>query len=112
MSKAKIKNNEPYPLNLFLSVDDGFLRTPIPVEKITQDNLDGLLHAITLLPERYQEILRLRFDERRTLSEIGEKFGVTTERIRAVIVAAHRKLREASLYVFLKYGKQGYAERF
>ncbi len=110
MSKAKLKCKEPYPLNLFLSVDNGCLHTPIPVEDITQDKLDGLLHAVTLLLDRHQEILRLRFEERCTLAEIGEKFGISVERVRALIVTAQRKLREPSLYVFLKYGKQGKAE--
>jgi RNA polymerase primary sigma factor len=61
---------------------------------------ETLEHVISTLRPREQEILRLRFglddDHARTLGEIGEKFGLTRERIRQIEVKALRKLRHPS----------------
>lgn len=52
------------------------------------------------LTEREQRVLRLRFgldDGRaRTLEEVGQKFGVTRERIRQIEAKTLRKLRHPS----------------
>ncbi len=53
--------------------------------------------ALGTLSEKEREILRLRFgigtDQEHTLEEIGERFGVTRERIRQIEAKALRKLR-------------------
>ena len=50
------------------------------------------------LPEREATILRYRFgldgDDERTLEEVGEKFGVTRERIRQLQNIALTKLKK------------------
>jgi RNA polymerase primary sigma factor len=49
------------------------------------------------LPKREEKILRLRFGldggEEQTLEEVGEKFGLTRERIRQIQNEAFKKLR-------------------
>lgn len=75
--------NEPYPMNLLLIVNDSFSRSePLATEDIRQDNIDGLLYAVTLLPERTQKMIRLRYVERQTFKKIGETLGISTERVR------------------------------
>jgi RNA polymerase primary sigma factor len=63
-------------------------------EKTTNDMLRQML---TTLPEREQTILRYRFglegEGEKTLEEVGEKFGVTRERIRQIQNLALQKLR-------------------
>jgi len=53
---------------------------------------------VATLDPREQTILRARFgldgDDEKTLEEVGEKFGVTRERIRQIQDAALRKLRK------------------
>jgi RNA polymerase primary sigma factor len=53
--------------------------------------------ALAGLPEKEREILRLRFgigvDREHTLEEVGERFGLTRERIRQIEMKALRKLR-------------------
>jgi hypothetical protein len=44
---------------------------------------------------RYKEILRLRYEQRYTLAEIGAKYGVTRERARQLLVKAISRLRIA-----------------
>ena len=104
--KAALK--EDYPLNLLLTVNDGFFHCePLANEDIKQDNIDGLLYAVSLLPERTQEMIRLRFEERQTFSKIGETLGITTERVRYLLSDAEAKLRRPNLYNYIKCGKVG-----
>lgn len=64
-------------------------------DKTTKDMLRELL---VTLPEREQIILRYRFgldgDRERTLEEVGQRFGVTRERIRQIQNIALQKLRK------------------
>jgi RNA polymerase primary sigma factor len=53
---------------------------------------------VKALPEREATILRYRFgldgDKEKTLEEVGQKFGVTRERIRQIQNIALKKLRK------------------
>jgi len=61
---------------------------------LLREQLNEVLHTLT---EREQRVLRLRFgldDGRaRTLEEVGQRFGVTRERIRQIEAKTLRKLR-------------------
>jgi RNA polymerase primary sigma factor len=67
---------------------------------------ETLERVISTLKPKEQEILRLRFgfddNNTRTLEEIGEKFGVTRERIRQIEAKALRKLNSSSKSKILK----------
>ncbi len=115
MNTEKIKSRnvsaEPYPINLLIALNEHNVRgTPLSIEELTQDNFDGLAVALTTLPERVQEMIRLRFVERQTYSKIGELFGITGERVRFLIRDGLRKLRYPAIYAYIKYGKNGNAE--
>ena len=109
LARRRAMLNEPYPMNLMLLVnDDGASRfEPLATEDIKQDNIDGLLYAVTFLPERTQEIIRLRFEERQTYRQIGEAIGISIERVRYLVSEAEVKLRRPNLYGYIKYGKVG-----
>lgn len=69
-----------------------------PSEKLDFDHLKAEFHAVLgSLKKREQEILALHFGlvngTSHTLKEIGEKFGLTTERIRQIEAKALKKLR-------------------
>ena len=69
-----------------------------PLEQAAQVTLNELIHtAVKGLSAREQEVLRLRFGLHNpndlTLEEIGQKFGVTRERIRQIEAKALKKLR-------------------
>ncbi|MGQ9825796.1 MAG: sigma-70 family RNA polymerase sigma factor, partial [Desulfotomaculales bacterium] len=61
---------------------------------------DQLDEVLTTLTDREQNVLRRRFgldDGRaRTLEEVGQRFGVTRERIRQIEAKTLRKLRHPS----------------
>jgi RNA polymerase primary sigma factor len=72
--------------------------TPSPVQSVEHHLLrDDLLDTLDTLTPREARILRLRFglegEETYTLREVGEKLGVTRERIRQIERQALRKLR-------------------
>ena len=80
-----IKNDEqPSPDNMLLSES---LKTEIA-------------SALSTLPEREAEVLRLYYgletEHAMTLEEIGEKFNLTSERVRQIKEKAIRRLRHAS----------------
>ncbi len=73
----------------------------VPSESTAKEQLDKLLTgAMTLLTEREQEVIRLRFAlgvniNDLTLEEIGKQFNVTRERIRQIEAKALRKIRNS-----------------
>ena len=94
--------SECYPLNLLLSIH------PEQPDIITSDIRIGLEYILTTLSDREQEILRLRFRERRTRSDIAEEFCITQERVRQIEAKALRKLRHPNRYQFVRLGMMGY----
>ena len=109
MAQRKAALKEPYPLNFLLTVQlDGIFHIePLANEDIKQDNIDGLLYAMSLLPERTQKMIRLRFEERQSFGKIAETMGLSLERVRYLISDAEVKLRRPNLYGYIKYGKLG-----
>ncbi|HAZ63407.1 MAG TPA: RNA polymerase sigma factor RpoD [Armatimonadetes bacterium] len=84
------------------------------VDRLPGSERDDLLHAasrgllrhqvdraLALLEPREQEVLALRFGlqdgQAHTLEQIGEKYGLTRERIRQILLAAYGKLRAGGL---------------
>ncbi|ACV63788.1 RNA polymerase, sigma 70 subunit, RpoD subfamily [Desulfofarcimen acetoxidans DSM 771] len=80
-------------------IEDHDARAPAEEASFTllREQLDDVLKTLT---DREQKVLRLRFgldDGRaRTLEEVGQKFGVTRERIRQIEAKTLRKLRHPS----------------
>ncbi len=71
-----------------------------PMQPLVDDSLEATLRsALETLTEREREILRMRFgmdgQEEHTLTDVGDKFGLSRERIRQLQVQALRKLRVA-----------------
>ena len=94
--KSRIRNvsNEPYPVNLLLTVNENSVYAiDMVAEDITQKDIDELLCAMAKLSERECEMLRLRFEERYLLKEIGDVFNISAERVRRVLYTSMRKLR-------------------
>jgi|GEM_PF-947485 len=80
-------------------VEDGKLLSPV-FQTYQNDLKEKLWSALTLLPPREAEIIRLRFGledgEEHTLEEVGRRFGLTRERIRQLEIRALRKLRQTT----------------
>lgn len=71
-----------------------------PMQPLVDVSLEATLRAaLEELTDREREILRMRFgmdgEEEHTLTDVGDKFGLSRERIRQLQVQALRKLRDA-----------------
>ncbi len=71
-----------------------------PMQPLVDDSLEATLRtALDTLTERERDILRMRFgmdgEEEHTLTDVGDRFGLSRERIRQLQVQALRKLRLA-----------------
>jgi RNA polymerase primary sigma factor len=77
-------------------IEDEFSPSPAQVvhQQILKEKMDEILSSLT---PREARVLRLRFgvdtDRAYTLEEIGQKFGLTRERIRQIEGRALRQLR-------------------
>ena len=99
---------DEYPINLLKTIAKEQTRFEFNADEITEDILDGLGHILSSLTEREQQILHLRYQERKTLREIGEIIGVTLERIKNQEHRAIYKLASPPRLGYIKYGKAAY----
>ena len=92
------KIEECYPFNLVV------LRSVSGNLEIAVQNLNiwQVQKAITLLSDKEQKVLELRYDGHKTLDEVGSMIGVTRERVRQIEAKALRKFR--------KFLRDGYCE--
>lgn len=79
-------------------VTDERTKTP-DVELVEHDDLTQVMQLLEKMDEREATILRMRFgldnEEPKTLKEIGERLGLTRERVRQIETEALHKLAEA-----------------
>lgn len=100
---------ESYPVNLLRTINSTvWLGSPVPIDTLTQDNLDGLLLALSKLPERVQNIIHLRFAKKLTNTKIGERYGLSGMRVSSLVRKAVFTLCTPPQYEYILYGKIGY----
>lgn len=71
--------NLPYPLNLLI---DAYEASERKYPALDSDRYAGLNHLLGELNERQQEILQMRYVEKRTWEEIASVYDLTRERVR------------------------------
>lgn len=64
---------------------------PLEITLQEREELDALRNAISLLPEPYQDIVTLRFVERKSLSEVA---AILNKSVHAVAMTQHRALKQ------------------
>lgn len=92
----------PYPYNLL----DDLFGEPFD-HVVSEDEINGLNAALSSLSKKEQEVLRMYYEEEKTLKETGEAFGVGRERIRQIVAKGLRKLRHPSRVRQIRYGEEG-----
>ncbi len=94
----------PYPENLLtelglhLCFESGEYTAP------DEDHLAGLSHLLRTLSPKVQEMVHLRYEGHETLEKIGNRYGLSRERVRQLLAKALRNLRRPSR---IKYVRQG-----
>jgi RNA polymerase primary sigma factor len=107
VTQLRIAAIRPTSLNAPIGDDDSDQFSEIIADQMAETpyhqldektNSDMIRELVETLPSREATILRYRFgldgDNERTLEEVGEKFGVTRERIRQIQNMALSKLRK------------------
>jgi RNA polymerase primary sigma factor len=115
MPPSKVENmfktaRHPLSLEMPIIVDEDSVlgdfiedsETPAPDETADENLLRQQIETmLSTLPPREVRILKLRFglfdDRRHTLQEVGEKMGVTRERVRQIEAQALRRLRHPGI---------------
>lgn len=91
-----------YPYNL---LDDIFQEEFDHI--VTEDEMDGLNSALATLNEREQDLLYLKYQESKSLREIGAIYNKTQSWAQQIIARAVRKLRHPSRSRTILYGENG-----
>ena len=93
-----------YPENIITDIGLERIFGEDKYTELSFDKLQGLEHVISLLPEKSQEILRLRYQERQTLQACGDRFGFSRQRAQQVISQAIKRLRHPTRIAFIRDG--------
>lgn len=102
----RISINDEFPLNFIKFLNDD--NTEDFNIEITDDMRYGVLYLISKLDPREQQIVKLRFIERKTFAEIGEIVSVTQERARQILAHVGREIKTPLNWRFIRYGIEGY----
>ena len=104
--KRKLMESEtiPYPENLLADIGFNLLFESNEYTELNEDQLAGLSHALKTILPREREMIRFRYEEHETLQAIGDRYGISRERVRQVIAKGVRKMRHPSRTVFIRNG--------
>lgn len=104
--KRKLMESEtiPYPENLLADIGFNLLFENNEYTELNEDQLAGLSHALKTILPREREMIRLRYEEHETLQAIGDRYGISRERVRQVIAKGVRKMRHPSRTIFIRNG--------
>ena len=85
------------PRSAFIPANDPDPESSYAKEEEADLHQAALYEAIAELPDREQEIIRRRHlnDEKETLQEVGERLGISRERVRQLEVRAMRRMRQS-----------------
>ena len=98
----------PWPENLMteIGLTEVFPETGT-YAALTADQMVGLIQVLGDLKDNEQTVIRLRYEEHKSLQETADNFGLSKERIRQITAKALRKLRHPSRLTYYRDGFQG-----
>lgn len=82
----------------------------IDYSRLTDDQIKGLLYAISQMKRRDSIILLCRYEDKMTYREIGERFSITSERVLQLVAKGLRKLRHPIRYSYIIWGYETYTQ--
>lgn len=101
--------DEMYPwnlLNVIQSSDVDMIR-----ENFSDDLRAGFIHAVSLIGAKEREVIKLRYMEGKSYKEIQETLQCVEKQVLLLEKRAIDKLREPSVYNYIKYGISGYVQK-
>ena len=121
MTKQHKRNFNPkvsefdYPNNIFESMVSSYMGymthldrkddiLKLSEEDFTEDQMKGLNHVLSFFDDEIQLVFKLRYQEKKSLDEIGQVIGVTKERVRQRIALGLRMMRNPARLKFIING--------
>ena len=74
---------------------------------LSEDQMNGLKYAISLLKDNEKEVVRLRYEEKKMWREVAEAMALSTARCEQIAAKAIRKLCHPKRLAFIRDGLQG-----
>lgn len=99
VAQLRIPYMAPWPYNLLNDIL-GYEFT----DNLTKDQERGIEAVVSKLSPREKEMVTSYYKEDALLSELGDTYGVTKERVRQIIAKALRKLRYPANLHYILYG--------
>lgn len=93
-----------YPRNLI----DAIAINRYKPKMITDDIIAGVNYAVSTLPSKEQQFIRMRFQDELSLEKLCAEFGKTDDEILIYENAVLRKLRHPWIYKYILHGIEGY----
>lgn len=97
-----------YPENLIAAIIDSTKLDPPAT--FSKEQQAGLIYALFTLEDREREVLRLRFEEGQSISEIAAELSVSQGRIRQIESKALVRLRYPYRWNYIKLGIAGFLQ--
>lgn len=91
-SRMKVAPEEQIRDQLHAKADDESTSPTVAIEKV--EAAEGLLQQVASLPDRHQEVLRLKFHGGLSYREIAEVTGLTSSHVGVILHTAISKLRQ------------------
>ena len=101
----------PWPENIITEMRVSDVLEKETYEPLNDDQMEGLRFAISTLKDSEQKVIKLRYEEHRTLNYCGKEMGLSNSRIQQIAKKAIRKLHHPSRTVYIREGYQGYLKR-
>lgn len=101
----------PWPENIITEMGIKDVMGTETYEPLTDDQIEGLWFAISTLKDNEEKVLKIRYEEHKTLEECGREMELSKERVRQMAKKGIRKLRHPSRSVYIREGYQAYLER-
>lgn len=85
--KRRLMESEkvPYPENLLGEIGLERIFGKPDYIPLNEDQRQGLAHVLANMPGREREMIRLRYEEKKTLQEIGDQYELSRERVRQIM---------------------------
>ena len=112
-SHARKKSEEKAPYRILSGSWPQNIISDILGEKVTDVRPDqeiGLQYALSQLPGKHEEILKLRYKKEKTLDMIGQECDLTRERVRQIINYDISRIKATGDVNYIRYGYEKYKD--
>lgn len=107
-SENTVSKELSYPENLLAAITDSTKLDPL--DSFSKEQQAGLNYALFTLEDREREVLRMRYEEGLTISEIAAEFSVSQGRVRQIESKALVRLRYPYRWNYIKMGITGFLQ--